>query len=108
MKLALCLLNGRIAPRCFDAAEFLMVTIRKGDTITNKKAIAVAALDPQELCTLVEHLKPNLMICGGVREEFQQKLKKNNIKLIHNVIGNVDDVVNRYMEGTLCSGDIVK
>ena len=47
------------------------------------------------------------MICGGAKKECQCHLQEHNIRFIDNVIGNVEDVIARYLEGALRSGDVI-
>ncbi len=107
MKVALCTINGRIAPKYYDDIELLIVTIHNG-IITERKLIAAEALNPDELCTLILYLKMDVIICGGIIKSYQKKLQDYSVQLIFNVIGNVDDVLRRFMEGQLQSGDVVK
>ncbi len=106
MHAIVCTLNGRIAPKYYDAAQLLSLVIKEGK-IAHRKVIAVDALDPDELCALVLHLKADVVICGGIRQDYQRKLAGSSVQLIYNVIGNIDDVVKRFVEGTLGTGDIV-
>ena len=106
MHVIVCTVNGRIAPKYYDAAQLLSLIIKNGNVI-NREVIAVDALDPDELCALVLHLKADVVICGGIRQDYQRKLDGASVQLIYNVIGNIDDVVKRFVEGTLRTGDIV-
>jgi len=107
MKLALCTHNSRIAPKYYDATALVLVTIHNG-TVEHRRDIAVETLTPDELCTLVRHMKVDVVICGGIRKDYQEKLKEASIELIYNVIGNVDDVVKKFLEGRLYTGEIVR
>lgn len=106
MHVIVCTRNERIAPKYYDAADLLSLFIEEG-VIVHRKVIAVEALDPDELCSLVLHMKTDVIICGGIRQDYQEKLKGSSVQLIYNVIGNTDDVVKRFVEGKLRTGDIV-
>lgn len=106
MHVILCTVLGRIAPKYYDAAQLLSLIIQ-GDKIVQRKVIAVEALNPDELCALVLHMKADVIICGGIRQDYLHKLEGTSIRLIYNVIGKVDDVIQRFLSGTLKSGDIV-
>lgn len=106
MHIIVCALNGRIAPKYYDAAQLVSLIIKNG-MIAHRKIVAVEALDPDELCTLVLHMSADVVICGGIRKDYQEKLSGSSVQLIYNVIGNADEVVRRFVEGTLHTGDIV-
>ena len=106
MHVIVCTLNRRIAPKYYDAAQLLSLIIKSG-MIAHRKVIAVEALNPDELCALVLYMKADVVICGGIRKDFQEKLGGSSVQLIYNVIGNTDDVVKRFVRGTLRTGDIV-
>ncbi|MBN2538896.1 MAG: hypothetical protein JXB09_02465 [Deltaproteobacteria bacterium] len=106
MRVIVCALNGRIAPKYYDSAQLLSMVIEKG-VVAHREVIAVEALEPDELCALVLHMKTDVVICGGIRQDYQEKLVGSSVQLIYNVIGNTEDVVERFVEGMLCTGDIV-
>jgi predicted Fe-Mo cluster-binding NifX family protein len=106
-KIAICHLNGRVAPRYDHTDEFLLVTIRNGKEILERKITGFLAVRSSELAEQLNILNVTVLICGGVRVALQNTLKKNGILLIDNVIGNVDDVLTWYMDGRLSAGDVV-
>jgi len=106
MHVAACTVNGRIAPKYYDATQLLSLII-EGETVVQQKIITVEELNPHELCSLVLHMKVDVVICGGIRKDYQQKLKGPSVQLIFNVIGKTDDVIKRFVEGNLHTGDIV-
>lgn len=106
-KIAICHLNGRVAPRYDHTDEFLLVTIRNGKEILERKITGFLAVRSSDLAEQLNILNVTVLICGGVRVALQNTLKKNGILLIDNVIGNVDDVLTWYMDGRLSAGDVV-
>lgn len=106
-KIAICHLNGRVAPRYDRTDEFLLVTIRDGKEIVKKKIAGVVAMQSSDLAAQLHIFNVTVLICGGVPVALQNTLRKNGILLIDNVIGNVDDVLAGYMNGHLSPGDVV-
>jgi predicted Fe-Mo cluster-binding NifX family protein len=106
MKIAICQFKGRISPRYNHSAEIATVIIEDG-VIPEKKVVAVSIMEPAELTEFLAGLGVEIVICGGIKEECQRMLKQKNIRLIDNVIGNVDAVLDRFIKGELRSGDIV-
>ncbi len=80
--------------------------IRDGQ-ILEKRVVALMIMEPFELTEFLAGLGVETVICGGVKEECRLMLKRKNIRLIDNVIGNVDAVLERFMKGDLHPGDII-
>jgi predicted Fe-Mo cluster-binding NifX family protein len=105
--IAICHLNGRVAPRYDLTDEFLLITIRDKKEIVKKKIAGIIAMKSSDLAAQLHTFNVTVLICGGVPVALQNTLRKNGILLIDNVIGNVNDVLAWYMEGHLSSGDVV-
>ena len=106
MKIAICQFKGRISPRYNHSTEIATV-IMNGGQILEKRVVALTVMEPFELTEFLAELGVEAVICGGVKEECQQMLQKKNIRLIDNVIGNSDAVLERFIKGELRPGDIV-
>jgi len=106
-KIAVCQLRGRVSPRFNHSAELLMVTLNHSRVIEERRVISTATLNPSELTALLALHQVEILICGGVRKDCQQMLRKSSIRLIDNVIGNVDDVLLSCIEGRLHPGDVI-
>ncbi|HOD34918.1 MAG TPA: NifB/NifX family molybdenum-iron cluster-binding protein [Syntrophales bacterium] len=106
MKIAICQFKGRISPRYNHSTEIVTVIIGNGQ-ILERKVVALTVLEPPEFTEFLAGLGIEAVICGGVKEECRQMLKRKKIRLIDNVIGNVDAVLERFKTGELNPGDIV-
>jgi predicted Fe-Mo cluster-binding NifX family protein len=104
-KIAVCQLNDRVAPRLDQCPELVLVTMVDPGAVKEKKVFPITTLKPREVADLLSRLQVKTLICGGVREDYQQALKKLDIQLIDNVIGDVEDVLMRYVEGKLSRGN---
>lgn len=104
-KIAVCQLNDRVAPRIDQCPELVLVTIDDPEAVREKKVFPIATLKPKEVADLLHRLNVKALICGGLKEDYQQALKKLDIQLIDNVIGDVEDVLTRYLEGRLYRGN---
>jgi predicted Fe-Mo cluster-binding NifX family protein len=103
--IAVCQVDDRVAPRIDQCPELLLVAVEDPRAVKRKKVFPIAALKPKEIANLLSRLEVKTLICGGVREDYQKALKKLDIQLIDNVIGDVEDVLTRYIEGTLHRGN---
>ena len=99
-------MNDRVSPLVRYSKEIMVISVgRKGRLTINK--IPANSLKPLELVDLLKSMKVNTLICGGIKEKCQKILKSNNITLIENVIGNVDDVVKSYLDGNLHANIVI-
>jgi predicted Fe-Mo cluster-binding NifX family protein len=106
MKIAICQFRGRISPRYNHSTEIATVMIGDGQ-ILEKRVVTLTVFEPFELTEFLAELGVEAVICGGVKEDCQQMLKMKKIRLIDNVIGNSDAVLERFIKGELRPGDIV-
>ena len=106
-RVAICQLNGRIAPRYDFATEFAVFSIDGDGCIIERWTVNASGMSSSEQTAMLGRLGVELVICGGAKKECQCHLQEHNIRFIDNVIGNVDDVIACYLEGTLRSGDVI-
>ena len=90
-----------------QCGELLFVTIDSKGTIIEKMTVSTLLLDHASFSDLLGLHAVDVLICGGIREECQRKLAKMKIRWIDNVIGSVDKVCARYIQGLLKNGDVV-
>jgi len=106
-KIAICQLKGRVAPRYNHSTEIVVFTLNNRKTIEERWAIPVGDMESADLTVLLSRMSVEVVICGGATVDCQELLRKHNVPFIDNVIGDVDTVFHRYIEGKLNHGDIV-
>ena len=106
-KVAICQLNGRVAPRYDHSSEIVVFTVDDTCAIREKFVIPVGDMSAPDLTAFLGHLRVELVICGGVREDYQQMIKRHDFGFIDNIIGNIDDVIACYVAGTLERGQVI-
>jgi predicted Fe-Mo cluster-binding NifX family protein len=106
-KVAVCQLKGRIAPRYDFATEFAVFAIDGDGRIVERWTVHASDMNSAEQTVMLGRLGVELVICGGAKKECQCHLQEHNIRFIDNVIGNVEDVIARYLEGALRRGDVI-
>jgi len=106
-RIAVCQLAGRIAPLYDATPEFVVFSIDDKGRVLERWTINVGSMTSAEQTAMLGQLGVELVICGGAKQECQCHLREHNIRFIHNVIGNVEDAVARYLEGNLRSGEVI-
>jgi hypothetical protein len=106
-KIAICQLKGRVAPRYNHSTEIVVFTVNNPKTIEERWVIPIGDMETADLTALLSRMSVEVVICGGVSVDCQESLKKHSVPFIDNIIGNVEAVFHRYIEGKLNCGDIV-
>ena len=106
-KVVISSLKARGAPRYDHTNELFVFTISDVGMIVDKKIMSVTTREPEKLTEQLRHLRVTTLICGGMREDWKEQFRNNNIALIDNVIGYVDDVLDHYMDRRISSGDVI-
>lgn len=102
--IALSVFGNRISSR-LDIAEKLMIVKVDNTMIMNKEIFLLDNADIlKKLDTLVK-LKPDVLICGGLTNLCEKKLKNYNIKVIPWVRGETEYVLKLYLNGILNGKD---
>ena len=98
--IAISIFGNRISSR-LDAAEKLMIVKVENLIVENKEIFLLDGADIlKKLDTLVK-LKPDVLICGGLTNLCEKKLKNYNIKIIPWVKGETEHILKLYLNGIL-------
>lgn len=105
-KVLLTLYGNDIAPR-FDLAPEVQVVTFDPDGTEVVKTVVLPRPSAETICQVATVENINVIICGGIEEEYLQYLKWKKIDVIHSVIGPAEAVLPRFRRGSLKSGDIL-
>jgi predicted Fe-Mo cluster-binding NifX family protein len=102
MNIAIPIHGSRVMPRFGCTREIIVVTIEDGRIVSRKQLM----MTPEMFISLPvvlasEHI--SVMICGGIHPRFQQAIQGQNIQLVWGVVGEWQDVLQAYLDGTLYS-----
>lgn len=92
--------GGRISPR-IDCAETLQLFSIENKEIIQRDTIKILAHSNLERINLILRLKPDVVICDGISNLLRDRLKENEIKVIAWLHGNVDEIVDNYINGKI-------
>lgn len=108
MKLLIPLYGDEIAPRFDLATEVSIVTMDEREKSREEKIIVLPRVSAEHLCHLILTEGVQVVICGGIEEEYYQYLTWKRIKVYDSVIGSWHTAVARYIDGTLQPGNILQ
>jgi len=98
--IAIPIFKSRISVR-LDCAEYIhLVTIEKG-VVKSRETVRLVATNPLEKVKSLIQMKPDVLICGGLTEHCQNRLKNTDIQLIPWVRGDIEEILAQYLEGKL-------
>ncbi|MFH0727969.1 MAG: NifB/NifX family molybdenum-iron cluster-binding protein [Pseudomonadota bacterium] len=106
-KVLICLYGNEVSPRFDLTREVLIALIEKEGTVGGEKEVVLPQASVEMLCHMILSEGIQVVICGGIEEEYYQYLKWKNVKVIDSVIGECKPVLQRLAQGRLKAGDIL-
>ena len=100
MRIAIPIFHNRISP-ILDTCTRLMVVDYEDAIVTRKKEIALEFCSQLERLEILKKLNPDAVICCGVSDVFDKMLRSAGIRLISGIAGDVDQVVEAFMNDRL-------
>ena len=105
MKIAIPTFNSRVSPRFDFASKMLVATVERGK-IVDREIYSLINLNPIRRSSLLCELGVNVLICGGINNFSQRLIIGNGIDVIPMVQGEVEEVLNLFINGDLNSAII--
>ncbi len=105
MKVAIPVFNSRVSPR-FDFAPKILLATVNGKRVVEREQYSLVHLNPIRRNSLLCELGVDVLICGGISIFSQRLIVNKGIDLIPMVQGEVDQVLNLFINGNLDSSII--
>ncbi len=103
MKVAIPRFQERVAP-CFEySATIAIFTIEDG-AVVEQHDFSLQSRRDLDRVRLLHDQEVNTLICGGLQESFEDLVTARGIHVISWVVGEVEDVLDRFLRGELPSG----
>ncbi len=107
-KVLICLHGNEVTPRFDLASEILIAFIGEDGKAREERLMVLPRASAEALCHMVVTESIQVVVCGGIEEEYYQYLTWKRVVVLDSVIGDYRDVLERLAEGGLRSGDIVQ
>jgi predicted Fe-Mo cluster-binding NifX family protein len=107
-KLLIPLLGNEVAPRFDLATEAMIVSFDTDRKRSDERLVVLPKASAEELCQLILSERIQVVICGGIEDEYYQYLKWKHVEVLDSVIGSTEAVLDRYLKESLRSGDILR
>jgi predicted Fe-Mo cluster-binding NifX family protein len=101
------LYKDEVAPRFDLAAEVLIadVSFEEGGVVSENILLSQPSVN--NLCDLALQKEVDVVICGGIEEQYYHFLRWKRMEVLDNVAGRALSVLDRFSQGTLKAGDIL-
>ena len=104
-KVLIPLYNKEVDPRFDLASEALIVSMDETEKV-RERIVVLPQASAEKLCHLILTENIQVVICGGIEDEYYQYLTWKKVTVLDSVIGPYKDVLKRYANGLLKPGYI--
>ena len=106
-KLLVTLSENNVAPRFDLAAEVLICSIGPEGSAERTRTIVLAHASAEDLCQLILEEGIDVVICGGIEEQFYEYLTWKKVTVLDSVMGPWERALDRFGAGDLQAGAIL-
>ena len=103
VRIGVPLLDGRVAPRCTSANRILLVEVTSTGSVTSR-VVDLPVGTPEELLELAQLYRITTFVCDGLTRESRSILLTHGLRVVENVVGSAQEVVQAVTGGALRSG----
>jgi predicted Fe-Mo cluster-binding NifX family protein len=106
-KILITLIESDVSPRFDLTTEVLISSLGVDGSIEENKTMVLAHESPEDLCQLILTEEVNVVICGGIEEEFFDYLTWKKVRVLDSVMGPWERALDRFRSGDLEAGSIL-
>lgn len=106
-KILITVLENTIAPRFDMTTEVLIASIGEDGSIEDNKTIVLAHESAEDLCQLILTEEVDVVICGGIEDEFLEYLIWKKVQVLDSVMGPWERAIECFRAGQLKPGTIL-
>ena len=108
MKVLIGLYENEVSPWFDLSSEVLIAQVdEKKAKILDEKIVVLSQASAEMLCHMVLTESVQVVICGGIEDEYFQYLVWKRVKVLDSIIGSARDALERLVRGELHPGDIL-
>lgn len=98
MKIAVPVWQNRVSP-LFDTSTNLLVAEITNSIPAKQDVISVESLSLFQRIDLLEKLKIEILICGGITRPILENIRNKKIKVVPFLCGDVNELIQSYLKG---------
>ena len=92
--------ESEVAPRFDLTTEVMIFSLREDLSVEQDKTIVLAHASNEDLCRLILTENVNVVICGGIEEEFYEYLTWKGVRVLDSILGPWDRALERVRAGS--------
>lgn len=103
-KILIPLIDNDMAPRFDLAIEALIVSLTRETSVMGRiqeKVVVLESASPEAMCRLALDENVQTVICAGIEKEFYDFLDWKGIRVLDDICGPVDIILEAYLMGKL-------
>ena len=100
MTVALPIWQDRISPVLDYAGRFLVVEFQ-GHRESGRREVLIGDSHPETLAAGLGELGAQVLVCGAISQPLERRLRRSGLRLVSNVCGEVNAVLQALLGGTL-------
>jgi len=98
MRIAIPVWENRVSP-LFDSAGHILLADGNKNKIDKQEILNVESLTLFQRIDLLQKLKVNIFICGGITRSILETINNKNIKTIPFVCGDIKEIILAALKG---------
>ena len=102
-RIAISSFKNRVCPR-FDLTREMLIFDEENPQNKPIERLDMSRVSPEKILHILAEKEVGIIITGGIQKRFQEMLLHSNIDVIWGVAGEVDEVLEAYMQGALHPG----
>ena len=106
-KVLITLYENDVAARFDLTTEALIASFGADRADEERKTLVLAHSSAEDLCQLILDEGVDVVICGGIEEEYYQYLVWKKVHVLDSVMGPWERALNRFKENRLKPGSIL-
>lgn len=103
MRIGVPLVQGRVAPRCTNADQLLLIDLPTDDRPASR-IVELPIGTPEELLEITRRYHVSTLVCDGITRESRTILLAHGLRVVENVVGSAQEVVRAAASGSLRAG----
>ena len=107
MKILLTLSESDVAPRFDLTTEVLIASLREDGSADKTRTVVLAHASAEDLCQLILNDGINVVVCGGIEEEYFDYLTWKKVRVLDSVMGPWERALDALRAGDLKPGAIL-
>lgn len=101
------LYRDEVAPRFDLASEALIADVEPDGPDISSEEYLLPHASAEGLCDLVLRKDVDVVICGGIDEEYYHYLRWKRVEVLDNVAARAKDALERFARGQLKAGEVL-